>query len=177
MEQKRFAVGEKVVYGTNGICTIEDIIRQSPIPGEDERTYYILRQKENNGLVISVPAESEALLSRMRRVFSKQEIDSLLLGTCGREQEWIEDKRARADAFRIMLTGGITEDLILMIRAIYLHRQALAKNAKKLNVADETTLKSAEKLVREEFAYALQIAPDAVGRYIRQALKISTGEA
>lgn len=173
MEMKQFAVGEHVIYGANGICTVEDIVLQSPVAGAPACRYYILRQMENKGLTISVPTQSETLLKRMRRVFTKTEIDALLSGAYGREQTWIDDKRERADAFRLILSGGITEELILMIRCIYLRRQMLAKHSKKLNVSDENTLKSAEKLVREEFAYALGIEPDAVGRYIRNALRFS----
>ncbi|MDD3919834.1 MAG: CarD family transcriptional regulator [Eubacteriales bacterium] len=164
--------GEHVIYGSNGICFIEDIVLQQPAPGVKERLYYILRPEDSHSLTISVPAESEALVQKMRPVLSKAEIDALLSGAKGRELDWVEDKRARADYFRKILAEGVQEDLILMIRCIYLRREALKEHGKKLNVADDTTLKTAEKLVRDEFAYALSVPPDAVGRYIRKALAI-----
>lgn len=173
---KPYKKGDHVIYGGNGICLIKDIAMQSPAPGVPERLYYILSPAETGGLTISVPADNEALLNKMRYVFTREQIDALLSGAKGHELHWVEDKRARAELFREIMYAGVQEELILMIRCIYLHREQLAEHGKKLNVSDEATLKAAEKLVRDEFAYALGIQPDAVGRYIRKALSIQDAD-
>ncbi len=167
-----FCKGHDVIYGTYGICHIEDVCLMSTPPDGAERMHYILSQHNRSGLTINVPADNEALVSRMRNVFSKEKIDELLSHVKNKEILWIDDKRARAARYHDILTKGVEEELMLMIRSIYLRGQQLKQNGKRLNVSDETTLKAAQKLVTEEFAYALCIEPDDVGAYIRRALDI-----
>ncbi|MDD4076025.1 MAG: CarD family transcriptional regulator [Eubacteriales bacterium] len=173
MEGQEYSKGDYVIYGVNGICKIEDVRVQKPAFGDGAaQPVYVLRRLEKANLTITVPVGSEKLMAKMRRLFTKAEIDALLLGAREHEIEWIEDKRERANAFRGIMMQGVREDLILMIRCIYLQKQNLLLRGKKLNIADEEALKTAERLVKEEFAYSLGIEPDAVGTYIRNALRI-----
>ncbi len=173
MEQQKYNKGDYVIYGVNGICRIEDVRVQKPAFGSGaEELVYVLKRLEKANLTITVPAGSEKLMAKMRELFTKAEIDALLLGAREHEIVWIDDKRERAEVFRGIMMQGVREDLILMIRCIYLQKQTLLLRGKKLNIADEEALKTAEKLVREEFAYSLGIEPDAVGAYIRNALRI-----
>ncbi|MDO5112407.1 MAG: CarD family transcriptional regulator [Clostridia bacterium] len=173
MTTQKYNKGDYVIYGVNGICVVEDVRMQKPAYGDGvEQLFYILRRLEKANLTITVPADSEKLMGKMRELFSKDEIDALLLGARDHVIEWIDDKRERADLFRHIMMLGVREDLILMIRCIYLQKQRLLQRGKKLNIADEEALKTAEKLVREEFAYSLGITPESVGAYIRNALRI-----
>ena len=63
-----------------------------------------------------------------------------------------------------------------MIICIYEKKRELAKNGKKLSVTDQGTLKSAEKLVEEEFAWALDMDPKDVPAFIRRRLHIQEEE-
>ncbi len=169
-----FRKGDPVIYGSNGICMVADVTTQASAPGAEARTYYILSQENNRCLTIAVPTDNLALVSRMRRILTREEIDALLAEAKGQTLPWIPDRRVRADTFHAILTAGMHRDLLLMIRCLYLQRQTLLQSGKRLNVADESTLKAAEKLVTEEFSYALEIEPHAVGDYIRQALEIAS---
>lgn len=53
-----------------------------------------------------------------------------------------------------------------MIKTLRLRRKALSACGKKLRVTDEAALTSAEKVLYDEFAYALGIARDEVTSYI-----------
>lgn len=166
-----FTKGDPVIYGTNGVCTVADIRMQSPAPEQEARMYYILSQTAARGMTIAVPADNPALVARMRRPLTKEQIDTLLTEARGQAYPWIADRRARADAFHGTLANGMHRDLLLMLRCIYLQGQALQAAGKRLNVADEATFKAAEKLVTEEFSCSLGIEPAAVGAYIRDALE------
>jgi RNA polymerase-interacting CarD/CdnL/TRCF family regulator len=63
-----------------------------------------------------------------------------------------------------------------MVTCIYEKKRELAKIGKKLSVTDMTTLKSAEKLVEEEFAWALGIPQEEVPAFIRRRLHIREEE-
>ncbi len=177
MKDCRFEKGDYVIYGIKGICCVEDVKMMSLSPEMPERPYYILRQEENRDLVMSVPADNKKLVAKMRHVLTKPQIDSLLESARGSELMWIDDKRERTERFGEILATGVQKELLLMISCIYLQKQELHTKNKKLNVSDDSTLKAAVKLVREEFAYALGIDPDDVGAYIRRALSLpDTGD-
>lgn len=169
---EQYHVGDHVIYGTNGICVVEDICLRRLTPDMPERPYYILVQPQNRGMTIAVPTDSQALLSRMRPVLSRSDLDALLDAARDGSLPWIHERRDRAARFSEILYAGVQCELLLMIRCIYLRRKELAANGKKLNVADENAYKAAVRLVNEEFAYTLELPPDEIGDYIRSALGI-----
>ena len=61
-----------------------------------------------------------------------------------------------------MLAGGDCEQLIGIIKALFLHQKAQQEKGKKLHSADEQLLKSAERLLYGEFAFALGIGQEEV---------------
>ena len=58
------------------------------------------------------------------------------------------------------------------IICIYEKKRELVKIGKKLSVTDQTTLKAAEKLVEEEFGWALGMDPKEIPSFIRRRLHI-----
>ncbi len=170
MNKVGFSKGQFVVYGTNGICVIEDITQMSFVTGEPKVPYYILKPAVANASTIFVPVENEVLVSKMRVLMTKEEIDTLLLGMKDKSVEWENDRRVRNDIFHDILAGGVTEDLLLMIRCIYVKKKELEEHNKKLSSADANMLKSAEKLIEEEFAHVLNIKTSEVAKYIRNLI-------
>ncbi|MDO4565753.1 MAG: CarD family transcriptional regulator [Oscillospiraceae bacterium] len=167
---KKIGKGDRVIYGTNGLCFIEDIKTMSLSHGSEERDYYVLRPEASPGSVFYVPCDNKALLSKMHFVMSKDETESLLSSARGKKMDWIDDKNERALCFREILASGEQEDLLMMIRCIFLRREELRANRKRLSGADEAALHTAEKMIREEFACSLDISSEEVGPYIREML-------
>lgn len=170
MENKQVQKGDTVVYGNNGICRVDDI-QNMTFPGERKpRPYFVLRPINSKNSVLFVPRDNEALCSKMRAVLSKHQIDTMLSHLSQEEAPWIADKNERFERFHQTLRQGIHEELLAMIRCIHLHKQELAGMNRKLTSSDDSILQTAEKLVREEFAYALEIPQEEVGGYIRSRL-------
>lgn len=176
MDSSRFAKGEYVVYGTNGICLIEDIRLMKFALDTEKSDYYILKPASNDASTIYVPMKNEKLVGKMRSIMTKDEIDSLLLGMRDKEIQWEKDRRYRSEIFHEILVKGVTQKLLLMIRCIYMKKRELLPLGKKLPTTDENTLKAAEKLVEEEFAYSLEIPRTDVGKYIRRLLDVPETE-
>ena len=172
MNNGGFAKGCYVVYGNNGICMIEDIKEMRFAAGMEKNTYYILKPASADASTVFVPADNEKLMAKMRPLMTKEEIDSLLLGMQGKEIVWNSDRRARNELFHDIMSKGITEDLLLMIGCIYNRKRESYAKGRKLPTMDSNILKSAEKLVEEEFAYVLQIPQKDVGKYIRDLMKV-----
>ena len=170
MNGKQFVKGSRVVYGTNGICLVEDIRPVSFDYDSKEKMYYILKPLSSPSSTIFVPLENKALGSRLREIMTREEIDSLILDMGDKEIKWDKDRRVRNEIFHKILSGGVREELLLMIRCINDKKQELTSEGKHLPATDSNTLKTAERLVEEEFSYVLDIIPENVGAYIRGVL-------
>ena len=101
---------------------------------------------------------------------TKDEIGSILQRAKGHEMEWIENKNARAEYFRKIVSSGNYSDMILMISCIYLKKKELESIGRKLWFSDEGVLNSTEKLIEEEFSFSLQLFGEQISSYIRGAL-------
>jgi len=166
-----FQIGEVVSYGATGICTIEDIRMESlSRAGTRKQEYYILRPAATPTCTTYVPVANEALTARMRRIFTKQQIDQLIESVRDSRLEWIEDIRRRADTYGQILSGGISAELLKLIGCLYLEKKSRGQGGRKFCATDEKILSSAERMVSEEFSYALEIPQNKVSAYIAEKL-------
>lgn len=172
MKNVSFDKGDLVSYGTNGICCIEDIKCMSFSRGTKNSMYYILKPEASVESTIFVPAENEKLMSKMRRLMTKEEIDEMISSTKDRSIEWETDRRFRTENFHEILNAGVRPEMLLMIRCICNKKEELTENGKKLSESDNTTLKTAEKLVEEELSHVLKIENKDVEPYIKRLLDI-----
>lgn len=164
-----YQIGETVLYGTEGVCTIAEV-REMKI-GRERASYYVLQPVYREGATIFVPLANEALLAKMRPLLSAAEIDGLLQCVRRDEPAWIEDAAQRKEEFHRILTAGDRKELLVMIRTLYRHREALQKTGKRLRTNDDQMLRDAEKLLNDEFALVLNIKPREVSEYIRSRLE------
>ena len=166
-----FQIGEVVSYGATGICTIEDIRMEAlSRSGVKKQEYYILRPIAAPTCITYVPTGNEALAAKIRRVLNKEQIDEMILSPSGNPLEWIDDVRQRTEVYGRILEKGISAELLALISCLYLQKRAFKKNGKKLCITDEKLLSSAERMVSEEFSYALQIPKNQVSAYIADKL-------
>ena len=161
--------GQTVLYGTEGICTIETI--ETLRIGGKRSKYYVLRPVYRTRATIYVPTDNELLCSRMRPVLSEPEIESLLQSAAGESISWIDDPNERKQVFapdpvRRRPQAGPAPDpdaLCTPPRA--------AEKRQHLRIADEQTLRDAEKLLNDEFAHVLHIPQQDVPDYIRSRME------
>ena len=170
MNRNGFDIGEYVSYGINGMCNIEDIRPMQLSQSVEKMMYYILRPECNPKSTIFVPVNNQKLVSKMREPMTKDEINAMLVRMKDRTLEWEKDVRFRTESFHEILNNGVNQDLILMIRCLHRKRQELVQLGKKLPARDSNTLKTAERLVEEEFAHVLHIKCEEVSDYIRDVL-------
>ena len=170
MNRYGFDIGEYVSYGINGMCNIEDIRPMQLSQSVEKMMYYILRPESNPKSTIFVPVNNQKLVSKMRELMTKDEINAMLVRMKDRTLEWEKDVRFRTESFHEILNNGVNQDLILMIRCLHRKRQELVQLGKKLPARDSNTLKTAERLVEEEFAHVLHIKCEEVSDYIRDVL-------
>lgn len=159
-----FNIGEYVVYGHSGVCRIEEIVSRE-FDGK-KHDYYLLKLVPDNNSTLFVPCDNEALLSNVRRPLTRDEIDGLLTQIDEHNIEWIEDKRERNSFFKAIMQGGDLKQYLRTIKCIYLKKQELMYRNKVLPAADEKILQECERLISNEFGFALGIEADKVSEYI-----------
>lgn len=166
-----FQIGEVVSYGTTGICTIEDIRYESlNRAGVKKQEYYILRPAATPTCLTYVPTGNEKLAGKMRRVMTCEEIHAMIDAVKGEALPWIEDTRQRSEAYQQVLSRGISGELLKLIACLYLEKKRRSQGGRKFCATDEKILSSAERMVSEEFSYALQIEEKQVAAYIARRM-------
>ena len=167
---ERFPKDTYVVYGKTGVCRVVDRREMAfSAPGGEE--YYVLSPSNDPRSFVYVPCANEQLLSRMRPLLTKQEIDTLLDNACQQPLEWPEDKAERQILFREMLSGGECGELLRLIRCLYEKRVERLAAGKRLSTADESLLQDAIRLLEQEFSYSLELTRPQVADYIRDRLE------
>ncbi len=165
-----YNVDDVVSYGKNGVCRITEI-KKMKFDRSDEHEYYILAPLRDKNSTFFVPVDSSVLLSRMRKVMTKEEIDAVLDSAKNKSIEWIEDKKQRNDAFRAIITGGDPRQIILLAHCIFDKKKEKEEDGRKLWACDEALLVTVVKMISEEMSWSLGIPESKVGEYIRKKIK------
>jgi len=160
-----FKVNDYVVYGVTGVCLIEDI-RPGEYADNCDAEYYVLQPVYSDNMTIKVPVDSSNIM--MRAISSKADVLSLIAMLPAMETVWIDNDKQRVIDYKAALRTGKTEEWIKVIKTLYLERETRSVEGKKLRKADEDILNTAERYLNEEFAIALNIAPEAVVDYIAE---------
>ncbi len=160
-----FCVGQTVLYGSNGVCMVDDVTEKRI--GKTKMQYYVLKPLCNNTSTLFVPTANQQLVSKMRRILTEDEAEAVLrdLPPCG---DWNDNKQERSEQFRAIITEGSCVELIRLIRLVRTHEQEQLAGGKRLHITDERFLKEAEKMVCEEFSLVLHISRDEVLERILQ---------
>lgn len=167
-----FQIGEVVAYGATGICKVEAVkVMSLSRTGADRQEYYILRPVATPTCTTYVPTANEALIGKMRRVYTAQEIDAIILSSKGEPLAWIEDTRRRTEVFGQIVAKGISPELMKLIARLYTEKRSRIEAGKRPCGTDEKILASAERIIKEEFSYVLQISPQDVSAYITERSK------
>jgi len=174
MNNTVFSIGQYVVYGIHGICLIEDIRDLSLSPMLPSQTYYVLKEI-SKGAVIYVPCVSNPEVSLLRELYTSDDLNAMLDAIRGKCMEWNVNRKERTARFRAILSGGLSSEMILMIRCIRLQKDEYSDTKKKLSGSDSDILHSAENMVNQEFGFVLGISEDKIAEYISGALDTPMG--
>ena len=165
-----FQVGELVVYGSTGVCRVEEITGLDQ-PGRDRgKRYYFLKPLWQDG-VIYAPVDSGKV--PMRPVMGRAEAEALIdrmpdipAAACHGNTA-----QALAQQYQSAVKAGGHQDLIQMMKAIYRKRGLAEAKNRRLGMVDERYMKQAERLLYGELATALEIGYDEVEGYIAARLE------
>ena len=155
-----FSVGDKIVYGENGVCTVEKIAPMDTSSFGRDKLYYFLSPLIGSGTYYA-PIDSAVF---MRPVMSKEEAEALVVSIPSIEPAICTDNRFNhVDAFyRELFKQHTNEALVSIIKGLRI-RMAEKKTKSGRN---EMTLKRARDILLGELSVALGIDLDEVDGYI-----------
>lgn len=159
------SVGQTVVYGTQGVCTVKEIsvLKLGKAKGE----YYILSPIDNPGSTVYVPTANEKLAGKLHAVLTGNEADALIDEALSEPIDWIPSDNERKVFCDDVVKGGNRKQLMQLVGMLYRRREELKDQKKHFHNVDAQYLKTAERMLHGELAYALGIAVDDVSDYIK----------
>ena len=163
-------VNDTVLYGSHGVCTVAGTLTRQV--GGREVEYFLLKPVFERSSSIYVPTQNEALVSKMKRILSAEEIFEMIRSMPEEEQLWIENEADRRRMFQEILNSGDRGRLVRLIKTLYLRQQNRLEQKKNLLMSDEKFLKDAERILYEEFAYVLKLERDQVLPFIMNQIEV-----
>lgn len=168
-EFQMFQIGESVVYGTTGVCTISAIGPLTMHGVDRKREYYTLQPVYQEGAVY-VPAQGETR-KQMRYPLSSQEAEQLLeripeIRPC--EIEHFNYKQ-RTEAFSTALHQNECDSLVSIIKAVE-QKKRHVREKQQYNV-DNNFMKRAMNLLCGELSFSLGISLEESRQRVEQAIR------
>ncbi len=163
-----YSVGEKIIYGENGVCTVESIGPLAVSGAAKGRMYYHLRPLIGSGIYFA-PVDSGAY---MRPVMSREEAEALIDSMPGIEPAICHDNRFNhVDAFyKELFKQHSCEALVSIVKGL---RCRMSERKSKSSRA-EATMKRAKDILHGELSVALELDLKEVEPYILSRLSTQT---
>lgn len=162
-----YSVGEKIVYGEHGVCTVEKVAPLDASGSAKGRLYYHLSPLIGSGTFFS-PVDSGAY---MRPVMSRSEAEALIEAMPGIEPAICHDNRFNhVDAFyKELFRAHSCEALVSIVKGLDLR---ISERKTKSSRA-EATMKRAKDMLHGELSVALGIELCDVENYILKRVKVA----
>ena len=167
-----FQVGEYIVCDHNGVCQVLAITEMPEL--KKDVLYYQLEPVYSRGSRIFVPVDSNKLV--MRRVFTEEEVETLLKEIPSIETIWISNEKKREEQYREVARKYDCREWVKIIKTIYLRKRNRRMEGKKITYIDEKYMKLAEENLYGEISIPLKISPDRVERFIRNRIENKESE-
>lgn len=164
-----FSVGEMIIYGGEGVCTIEKIDSMNISGVSKDKKYYYLTPLYRGGTIYA-PIDTPVF---MRNLISKDEALALIdkIPTIEADVFSSINIRLLSEHYQSIIKSYKCEDLVKVMKAIYKKQQIAFEKGKRLGSVDERFLQKAENMLFGELAVALDIKKDEVDDFIRNKLE------
>ena len=160
-----FEIGDKIIYGENGVCTVEKIAPLSISGASKEKLYYHLRPLIGTGEYFA-PVDGGAF---MRPVISRQEAEALVSSIPDIEPAVCHDNRFNhVDAFyKELFKLHSCEALVSIVKGL----ESRMSSRKSKSSRAEATMRRAKDMLHGELSVALEMEVSEVESYIKDKFK------
>lgn len=159
-----YKIGEKIIYGENGVCTVKNIAPLEMDGAPKEKLYYHLIPLVGSGTYFA-PVDTNAF---MRPIISRAEAEALIDAIPGIPPAICNDNRFNhVDAYyKELFRQHSCEALVAIVKGL---RSRMATRKTRSSRA-EATMKRAKDMLHGELSVALELDVRDVEDYIRSRL-------
>lgn len=159
-----YAVGDKIIYGSSGVCVVEELCTPNFSREERGKKYYKLRPVYGSEIIYA-PVDTRAF---MRPVMTRAEADALIARIPEIEEYTIKSRSMTAlrQEYEECFRDHDCESYIRLAKAI----NTKGVQNKKLGQTDQRYMKRAEDTLCNELAVALELKPNEVAAYLQPVL-------
>lgn len=155
-----------MVCGNKGVCQVEDITTLNISGVDKEREYYILKPVYMSGSTVYVPVDAAG--DSIRSVLSKEEARELIREIPKIPLITITNDKLLEQEYRVCMRSNSCEELIKLIKTIYLRKQKRLEAGRKVTAVDAKYFRLAEDSLYGELAVALEIPREEVESFIAE---------
>lgn len=165
-----FNIGEKIVYGKSGVCTVLDICKMKDPFGYDylDGDFYKLQPVYDNQNVIFISTNNEKVM--MRKVMSKEKAEEIIQNLENYEPVFPKDEKERRAVVRETLNSEDMTKWIQLLNGLYLEKIRRNRYKKTLRYKDEKIYNFLESFIFGELATALDISRSEVFGYLEKKI-------
>lgn len=156
-----YSVGDKIIYGESGVCTVDHVAPLEFSGSNPDKLYYYLIPLVGTGTYFA-PVDGNAF---MRPVISREEAESLVLAIPDIEPAICNDSRFNhVDAFyKEIFKQHTPEAMVSIIKGLYIRMS----ERKTKSTRAEATMKRAKEILHGELSVALGMDYKDVENYIK----------
>jgi len=159
-----YQINDLIVFGNNGVCKVENIGVPN-ISGIDKNLqYYTLIPINTKGSVLYTPVDN--LKISMRKIITIEEAEELLDKILSIPTFTIDNPIFPDENYKNAISSQNCEELIKVIKTVYLKQQDKKSEGKKISQVDERYMKQAEDLLYSELAIVLDIPKEEMKSYV-----------
>ena len=164
-----YQVGDQIIYGSNGVCIIEEI-KMIEVPHTDEEKAYYIIKPIYQECRISVPVDTKMFI---RPIISKEEALALIdsIPQIDAQPYFNTALRQLQDYYEKKLSSHACADLIELTISLYRKKQQVLEQKRKFGAIDERYMKRAEDLLFGELSVVLDIPKNEVRSFISSRLE------
>ena len=150
-----FKVGDLIVYGNTGVCTVEKIGKPELTGVSDDKEYYTLSPYYSRNSRIFTPCDNDKVV--MRPVISKKEAEKLLKEIPKIKLLVITDEKKREERYKETMRTCDCREFVSILKTIYSRKITRLAEGKKVTASDERYFNMAEEKLLGELAIALGV--------------------
>lgn len=164
-----YQVGDRIIYGSNGVCVIDEI-KMIEVPRTDElKAYYIIKPMYQE-CKISVPVDTKMF---MRSIITADEARALIdsIPQVDAQPYYNTALRQLQDYYEKKIGSHDCADLIELTISLYRKKKQVLEQKRKFGAIDERYLKRAEDLLFGELSVALDMPKADVREFVGKQLE------
>ncbi len=164
-----YQVGALVVYGSDGVCRVDNVGPLEMQGAQKGVDYYTLTPLYRGGTIFT-PVDTPV---SMRPVMTREEAERLVAQIPYIPEQVCQSNNPRLlnEQYRASLKSGDCLELVRLIRTVYAKDRRAAEKGRHLGQVDERSRKQAVDMLHGELAVALGIGVDEVEDHISRALE------